>query len=123
MAYMNQQRKAERMPTIKAVLKKYGVKGSVRVLNHSTLMITLKQGEIDFGAVYRQVNTYWIEDHYQGAAKDFLLELKDAMLGDDYYDRSDIQSDYFDTSHYISINIGDWNKSYVCTSTAEQLSA
>jgi len=43
------------------------------------------------------------------------LELKDAMLGDDYYDRSDIQSDYFDTSHYIDIRAGRWDKPYVCT--------
>jgi hypothetical protein len=115
MAYMNQQRKADRMPAIRAALNKYGMKGSVSVRNHSTLVVTVREGEIDFGSDYHQVNPYWIEEHYEGVARAFLLELKDAMLGDDYYDRSDVQSDYFDTSHYVSINVGDWNKPYVCT--------
>ena len=116
MAYMNQQRKAERMPAIKAVLKKYGMKGSVRVLHHATLVVTLSSGEIDFGSEYLQVNHYWIEDHYQGAAKDFLLELKDAMLGNDYFNDSDAQIDYFSCSHYISINVGCWDKPYILNS-------
>ena len=115
MAYMNQERKAARMPAIRAVLKKYGVKGSVRVLNHSTLSVTLKEGAIDFGQDYQQVNTYWIEEHYEGVAQNFLTELRDALLGDDYYNRSDAQVDYFDTSHYISINVGRWDQPYVCT--------
>lgn len=115
MAHMNQKRKAERMPAIKAVLNKYGMKGSVSVRNHMTLMVTLTKGPIYFGCTYHQVNPYWIEDHYEGDAQAFLLELKDAMLGDDYYDRSDIRSDYFDTSHYIDIRAGRWDKPYVCT--------
>lgn len=114
MAYMNQDRKQERMPAIKAVLKKYGMKGSVSVRNHMALVVTLSQGSIDFGNDNHGVNTYWIEDHYKDnpVARDFLLELKDAMLGHDYYDRSDIQADYFDVSHYIDISIGKWNKPY-----------
>jgi len=115
MAYMNQERKAERMPAIKAALKKYGMKGSVSVRNHMTLVVTLREGPLNFGSDRHSVNTYWIEDHYQGDAQAFLLELKDAMLGHDYYDRSDIQTDYFDTSHYIDINVGTWGKPYVCT--------
>lgn len=118
MAYMNQERKAERMPAIKAALQKYGMKGSVSVRNHMTLVVTLSEGPLDFGTDRHSVNTYWIEDHYQGDAQAFLLELKDAMLGHDYYDRSDIQSDYFDTSHYIDINVGKWNKPYVLTTKA-----
>lgn len=110
MAYMNQQRKAQRMPGIKAVLKKYGMKGSVRVRNHSTLVVTLTSGPLDIG----NVNEFWIEEHYANdpRARDFLLELKDAMLGDDYYDHSDSQIDYFNCSHYIDICAGRWNKPY-----------
>lgn len=112
MAFMNQQRKAERMPAIKAVLKKYGMKGSVSVRNHMALVVTLREGEIDFGTDWCQVNTYWIDEHWEGVARDFLTELKYAMLGHDYYDRSDIQTDYFDVSHYIDIDIGRHNKPY-----------
>ena len=112
MAFMNQQRKQDRMPAIKAVLNKYGMKGSVSVRNHMALVVTLNQGSIDFGNDNHRVNTYWIDEHYKGTARDFLNELKDAMLGHDYYNNSDIQADYFDVSHYIDISIGKWNTPY-----------
>lgn len=108
MAYMDQERKRERMPAIKAVLKKYGMKGSVSVRHHMALVVSLKEGAIDLRDRHEQVNTYWIEKYYDDdpVARDFLLELKDAMLGHDYYNNNDIMTDYFDVSHYIDINIG-----------------
>ena len=120
MAYMNQQRKAERMPAIKAVFKKYGIKGSVSVRNHMSLVATLQSGPIDFFAQtdHYQVNPYWIEENWEGAARDCLLELKAALLGDDYFDHSDAQVDYFHCSHYIDINLGRWNKPYICNAPA-----
>ena len=48
MAYMSQERKQQRAPIIKAILKKYGVKGSLSVRNHSTLVLNIKSGKIDF---------------------------------------------------------------------------
>lgn len=121
MAYMNQERKAKRMPAIKSVLKKYDMKGSVSVRNYSTLVDTLTSGPLDIG----NVNEYWIDRHYahDPVARDFLLELKDAMLGDDYFDHSDSQTDYFHRSHYISIKAGKWNKPYVFTGEKQQLAA
>ena len=41
------------------------------------------------------------------------MELLDAMQGTIYYDRSDIQTDYFDVAYYISIHIGKWDKPYI----------
>ena len=35
------------------------------------------------------------------------------MQGTIYYDRSDIQTDYFDVAYYISIHIGKWDKPYI----------
>jgi len=121
MAYMNQERKAARMPAIKAVFKKYGIKGSVRVRHHSTLVATLRSGPIDFFAQtdHYQVNEYWIEENFAGDARDCLLELKAALLGDDFFDHSDAQVDYFHRSHYIDIQLGEWNKPYVCDAVKE----
>lgn len=113
MAYVSQSLKAELAPTIKAVLKKYNMKGSISVRHHSSLVVTIKQGAIDFGTDdYIQVNTYWINDHYEGVARDFLNELKDAMEGPNFFNEDDAQTDYFHRSHYIDINIGAWNKPY-----------
>ena len=58
------------------------------------------------------MNTSWYQEHFSGEAKKFIGEMVDAMKGPDFFDHSDIQSDYFHRSHYIDINIGQWNKPY-----------
>lgn len=113
MAYVSQAMKAKLAPTIKSVLKKYKVKGSISVRNHTSLVVTVKEGAIDFGTDRDQVNTYWIHDHYEGKAKKFLTELKAAMEGPDFFCEDDAMTDYFHRSHYIDINIGKWDKPYV----------
>ena len=123
MAYMNQERKAERAPVIKEICKRYGVKATLAVRNHMTLVLNIRQGRIDFLGNYNRVtgrsadrsldvNPYWFQDHFDGEAREFLKEIIAAMYGTDYYDRSDAMTDYFDTSHYIDVNIGRWNQPY-----------
>lgn len=118
MAYVSKQDKAELAPKIKLVLKKYDMKGSISVRHHSSLVVTLQSGAIDFGDYshgngYIQVNTYWIDDHYTGIAKAFLTELLVAMKGPNYFNNDDAMTDYFSRSHYTDINVGKWNKPYV----------
>jgi hypothetical protein len=112
MAYVSQEKKQQLAPAIKAVLKKYGVKASIAVRHHSTLVVNISQGPIDFGDRYIQVNEYWIHEHYKGVARDFLTELLAAMKGPDYFNEDDAQTDYFHRSHYTDINVGAWNKPY-----------
>ena len=54
MAFMNKERKAERMPAIKAVLKKYGMKGSVAVRHYSTLVVNLSSGDLDIMGAWKR---------------------------------------------------------------------
>jgi len=129
MAYMSQERKAEIAPVVKAILKKYNVKGSLSVRNHSTLCLTIKSGPIDFIENYLatvrttsgdyvrssgslQVNTYWVRDHFTDIANTFLTEVVAAMNSGNW-DKSDIQSDYFNVGWYIDVSIGNWNKPYI----------
>ena len=111
---MSQENKKTLAPAIKSVLKEYNMKGSIAVDNHSTLVVNLKEGHIDFGSKNDSVNTYWIDKHYTGIAQQFLNELKDAMMTGNY-NNSDIMTDYFDVGWYIEINVGKWNKEYVLT--------
>jgi hypothetical protein len=135
MSYMNQEKKAELAPGIKAVLKKYGVKGTIGVRDHSTLVVNLKGGKLNIlenwyqtATKYSEVNNYgdkierreyldvnhfWIDEGYSGQVKEFLNELLVAMKGKDWYNNSDIMTDYFDTAYYIDINVGKWDKPYV----------
>lgn len=114
MAYVSQSMKKELAPAIKKVLKKYKVKASIAVRNHSTLVVNIKQGAVDFGNAHYQVNPYWIEDHFadKPVAKNFLTELLDAMKGPEYFNNDDAMTDYFSRSHYTDINLGSWDSAY-----------
>lgn len=129
MAYMNQERKAKLAPAIKAICKKYGVKATLSVDNYSTLNLNITSGSIDFiksaeragsnrGYDHLQVNTFWYRDHFDGIAREFLSEVIPAMnVGN--HDRSDLMTDYFDVGWYVGVNIGRWNKPYVCEQPKE----
>ena len=128
MAYMSQEKKSKIAPAVKAILKKYKVKGSLSVRNHSSLVLTIKEGSVDFYSDYGttpearkdaekfgiQVNPYWYQDHFVGQSKKFLAEIIPAMNAGNH-NNSDVQSDYFDVGWYIDVNIGKWNKPYVAT--------
>jgi len=132
MAYVSKELKAKLAPAIKAVLKKYGVKGTIAVRHHSSLVVNIRSGKLDFsrgknargdqlgftatdGNFYDQVNTYHVSKFYQGETKSFLEELVAAMKGDVWYDRSDSMTDYFDTAYYLDINVGKWDRGYEVT--------
>ena len=125
MAYVSQQDKKELAPAIKKVLSKYGMKGSISIRHHSTLVVTLQSGAIDFGEYthgdgYIQVNVYHIERHYKGKAQKFLTELLAAMKGPGWFDKSDSMTDYFHVKHYCDINVGKYNKPYFLQNTAKK---
>lgn len=128
MAYVSQELKAKLAPKIKEICKKYGVKASLAVRHHSTLVLNIKSGNIDFIGNFNEkcdprylakddidVNVYWYHEHFDGVAREFLSEIIPALKGDDYFDESDIMSDYFHCSHYFSVHVGKWNKPYELT--------
>ena len=116
MAYVSQEDKKALAPEIKKVLSKYGMKGSISIRHHMSLVVTIQSGSIEFdhshGDGYTQVNVYHIDSHYEGKAKAFLTELLAAMKGPDYFNNDDAMTDYSHRSHYTDINIGKWNKPY-----------
>jgi len=123
MAYVSQEMKKELAPAIKAVLKKYGMKGTIAVRDHMVLVCNIKTGKLDIlGALpvgeygprdYVQVNPYWIEENYDDPeVVEFLMELKDALEGPNFFCHDDSMTDYFHRSHYIDINVGQWDKPY-----------
>ena len=115
MAYVSQEKKKALAPAIKAVLKKYKMKASIAVRNHSTLVVNIKEGAVPFKeSDHYSVNEYWYEDHYADnpTLVSFLSELLSAMKGPDYYNNDDAMTDYYDRSHYTDINFGKWDQPY-----------
>lgn len=112
MAYFSKEMKKSIAPKINALLKEYGVKGTIAVQNYSKVVLNIRSGPIDFGGTDIQVNPYYIEGRYPDKAEEFLLKAE-KILNTGNYDNSDIQTDYFDVGFYIGINIGSWDKPYV----------
>jgi hypothetical protein len=134
MAYVSKEDKAKLSPVIKAICKKYKVKATIAVHHYSTLVLNISASPLDFLGNYNEVaeskpnvnavckrdpvvdhlnvNVYWCHEQFTGAAKDFLVEVLEAMKGPDWFDKSDIQTDYFHVKHYNDINIGKWDKPY-----------
>ena len=140
MAYVSQEKKKQLAPAIKAVLKKYGMKGSIAVRHNSSLVVNIKEGVLDLlgsaqrhnddyalrrgqdayqVGTYLQVNDSWCEEWAREVGDeriaDFYGELIAAMKGSDWFCEDDIQSDYFFRAHYIDINVGKCNKPYAYT--------
>jgi hypothetical protein len=141
-AYMSQDQKALLAGPVKAICKKYGVKGTLGVRHHSTIVLTIKEGKIDFigeaiaartnpersmdrthqdkeiehlkKTKYIQVNPYWYHEHFVGKSLKFFNEIFD-VLNRGNHDNSDIQTDYFDVGWYVDVNIGKWDKPYIYT--------
>lgn len=133
MAYVSQEDKKVIAPIIKKILAENGLKGSLRVCNHSTLVLNIKSGSMDFiknrntnckkvaeqrGHEFYEakgnidVNVYHVDSAFSGKCRKVLNQLIDALKGADYFDHSDSMTDYFHCSHYVGINIGQYNKSY-----------
>jgi hypothetical protein len=132
MAYVSQDLKAKIAPRVKSILKKHGIKGTLAVRNHMTLVLNISRGKIDFiknsndtcaadpyqvangvqpSRDYIDVNQFHYDKHFSGAALECVDALMQAM-NEGNWDKSDSQSDYFNVGWYVDINIGNWNKPY-----------
>lgn len=135
MAYVSQELKKKLAPGIKAVLAKYKLRGSIAVHNNSTLVVNIKSGALNFidniwavaqdkhgpqrcgtreKPTYIQVNESRIHDNCTGVPRECLLALKTAMC-EGNWDKSDIQTDYFNVGWYTNINVGSWDAPYILT--------
>lgn len=130
MAYMNQERKAKIAALLKPLLKEYGVKGTLSVRNHSTIVMTIAAGGIDFIGNYEakrgiepdsrahlDVNVYHYRDHFDGKALEFLSKaipiLNLSGDADANFDKSEPMTDYFHVGWYVDVQVGKWDKPYL----------
>ena len=138
MARITQEQKKQISPAIKAVLKEYGMKGTIGIKDYKTLVVNLNAGQLDLlGALQKyndrraklfdkksikvdgneQINQYWIVDQMneieENKIAQFYKKLINAMKSAGWYDKSDCMTDYFDIAYYLSINVGRWDRDYV----------
>ena len=127
MAYMTQENKKKIAAELKKVIPA-GWRWSLAVQHHSALSLTIAAAPIDLlkmntgsnnvGVGYTSLHEYYLEREFSGELLSLFIAIKDAMNTGNH-DRSDSQTDYFDVGWYININIGRWEKNFVCTATPE----
>ena len=122
MAYIS----ASDVAAIRAELKaafpkwKFGVRKSAGGLS---VDVTIKQGTAAFeGKKYQQVNQFWIDSHWTDYEDRAVLNKINEIMhnapgragGKVYFDESDAMTDYFHTAFYTHLQIGSWDKEYIC---------
>lgn len=136
MAYVTEEIINKARIALKALNKEYGIKATLSGKNGSQLCLTIAEGSIDFIGNYCNVisyhntlrnvdgvrtevllsgsisvNHYYLDTAFDGKALEYLEKAKAIMLVD-HWDKSDIMTDYFNCSYYISMRVGRWNKAY-----------
>jgi len=102
------------------------LKFSVRKQHYSSVIVTIKSGTVDFSDIldkdgYCQTNQYWLER--MGQHKELFEEIYKIIKtapgtvegGREWFDESDSMTDYFHTAFFMSVNIGSYDKPYVCS--------
>jgi hypothetical protein len=138
MAHMNQEKKAKIAAELKKVMPK-DWKWTLGVRHHSTIILNIWSSPIDLlahieenhkkaypehqrekKAVAWDVNEYHLDKQFSGTLLDLFKKVV-AALNTDNFDKSDPMSDYFHVGHYVDINIGRWDKPFICTTTAAEV--
>jgi hypothetical protein len=118
MAYIS----TEKVKTIRERLKeafprKDGWKFSVTRRNAMAVCVVILEGPIEFKDAegndlsYSQVNKYHIDRFNAKESAEVLKKILDIMTID-YYDNSDIMTDYFDVAYYRDLMVGRWDRPY-----------
>ena len=96
-----------------------GYKFSVKKHHHSSIDVTLLKSPLDFSKDMEKQETvgYCSINHYylnQYSNADVLKKMYE-VINKGNYNKSDIMVDHFDVGFYVHMNIGDWEKHYICT--------
>lgn len=90
-------------------------KFSIRREHHSTLVIVILEGPVDFGGSDVGVNQYWYKEHYEGNpdALEFLDKMFEIIKSVKVNKTEHIDSDYGNIpSYYMRVSVGKWDKPY-----------
>jgi phenylpropionate dioxygenase-like ring-hydroxylating dioxygenase large terminal subunit len=101
---------------------KFGVRKGTGSLS---VGVTVKSGPTDFSDIFHnvghgQINHHWLCNYgkHQAFFEQIMRIVKIAPAtvpgGRRWFDESDAMTDYFHTAFYIHLDVGSWDKDYVC---------
>lgn len=128
MPYISQEQKKKIQADLDPIFTKYSLKGTLSIHHHSTLVLKIHSGGIDFIGNYNkvleernrsdysmmkdsiQINPFWYKEHFTGDALECLKEIIQTMQ--QYNGVLVEDGDYGTVPHYyIEVNIG-YDKPY-----------
>ena len=122
MAYMNQQKKAVIAAALKTVVPK-DWKYTLRVRNHMEIVMVIREAPVDFFGLltdkvaakrtHLEISPYHLKETFEGDILELLQNIF-CCLNTGNWNNSDVQSDYFDVGHYVTLKIGELDKPYRC---------
>jgi hypothetical protein len=104
------------------------MKFSVRRQDHSGVAVSIMRSDIDLtkylcGSTYADLNHYSFDSIFKDDKKAASIfdSIQDIIRtapgtvegGNEWFDKSDIMTDYFHTAYYYDISIGQWDKPYI----------
>lgn len=126
MAYASKELATALRERVKPINKKFGMKTSVS-RDNGRLTLRVISGKLELPEQYI-VNPYYTLDNsrndwicarnepsvFTPEQVEYLNALREALMHD-HWDKSDIMSDYFSCAFYPYLEIGRWDKGYICT--------
>ena len=127
MAYISQEQKKDMAQKLKMMVSKkypeHKIRYSLKVRNYSDIVLTVREGTIDFIGSVLEPNTDSRErgyvpyclphtDRFSGIAQMFINDCNQILYTGNH-DNSDIMTDYFDVGWYVTVQIGSWDKPYI----------
>lgn len=126
MAYASKELATALRERVKPINKKFGMKTSVS-RDSGRLTLRVISGKLELPQVY-SANPYYTLSYHHGFTSgsrsahyafsteqaEYLNALREALMHDHWY-KSDIMSDYFSCAFYPYLEIGRWDKGYICT--------
>ena len=119
MAYASKEKKEKIVTQLKQIMPK-DWKRSLATKNNSTFVLTIWQAPVNLlekAEGHYQLNHYYLDRNFNGKELDILEKAKKA-LNTDNFNNSDLQRDHFHVGHYISIQLGNWDKPFICSKAA-----
>lgn len=90
---------------------KFSVSGG----NSLKLHVSIVSGPEDFSEYTGEYKSFEVNQYHLGGYGKFselFAKIYDVMKSENWYDKSDSMSDYFNTAYYMSLSVGKWNKPY-----------
>lgn len=102
---------------IKALAKVEGLKVSIRSPYYNKIIVSVLSAPYEMTTTddYVQVNQFYIDssDNLSRYGKEICNKINNLILKE-HWDKSDSQSDYFYCAFYYQINIGEWDRPFIC---------